>query len=178
MNVLNLRQTALALLRRLDWAPPLLARLVIGVIFVPTGWGKLHNLPDIVASPREIFGKEELHYIALLAYLVVSGPGGRCRSTPSSRAGSTLRAHTPGRRCARPALEGHGGARSPPQPVGRRKNDARRVTQHPLTRRKRRHTPCCLESLLAAGEPAGRAVGRCHPCSGSSRASASRASSA
>jgi putative oxidoreductase len=123
----------LAVLRRLDWAPPLLARLVIGAIFIPTGWGKLHNLPDIVSffrqlgipypelqaplastvefvggtlvlfglatrlmsaplivtmvvaivtavwpqldSWREIFGKEELHYIALLAYLVVAGPG-------------------------------------------------------------------------------------------------------
>ena len=128
-----LRRTALDLLRRLDWAPALLARLVIGAIFVPTGWGKLHNLPDIVAffrelgipypelqapfvssielvcgalvlaglatrlaampligtmvvaiataiwpqleTAREIFGKEELHYMALLAYLVVTGPG-------------------------------------------------------------------------------------------------------
>jgi putative oxidoreductase len=129
----SLRDTALALFRRLDWAPPLLARLVIGAIFVPTGWGKLHNLPDIVAffrqlgipypelqAPfvssvelvggslvlvglatrlaalplmgtmvvaiatavwpqldgwRELFGKEELHYLVLLAWLVVSGPG-------------------------------------------------------------------------------------------------------
>ncbi len=133
MNVQTLRQTALSLLHRLAWAPPLLARLVIGVIFVPTGWGKLHSLPDIVdffrqlgipypelqapfvssielvcgglvlaglatrlaAAPligtmvvaivtaiwpqldtaRDLFGKEELHYVALLAYLVVSGPG-------------------------------------------------------------------------------------------------------
>ncbi len=129
----TLRHTALAWLRRLDWAPPLLSRLVIGAVFVPTGWGKLHNLPDIVAffrqlgipypelqapfvssielvcgalvlvglatrlaaaplvgtmivaiatavwpqleSARELFGKEELHYVALLAYLVVTGPG-------------------------------------------------------------------------------------------------------
>ena len=133
MDLASLRRTALDWLRRLDWAPPLLARLTIGAIFVPTGWGKLHNLPDIVSffrqlgipypeiqapfvssielvcgvlvlvglatrlaaipligtmvvaiatavwpqldSAREIFGKEELHYIALLAYLVVSGPG-------------------------------------------------------------------------------------------------------
>jgi putative oxidoreductase len=133
MNLRTLRATALQILGRLDWAPPLLARLVIGAIFVPTGWGKLHNLPDIVSffrelgipypelqaplastvelvggtlvlvglatrlasvplivtmvvaivtavwpqvdSWRELFGKEELHYIALLAYLVVSGPG-------------------------------------------------------------------------------------------------------
>jgi putative oxidoreductase len=133
MDFGRLRRTTLDWLRRLDWAPPLLARLVIGAIFVPTGWGKLHNLPDIVSffrelgipypelqapfvssielvcgalvlvglatrlaavpligtmvvaiatavwpqldSARELFGKEELHYIALLAYLVVNGPG-------------------------------------------------------------------------------------------------------
>jgi len=133
MSVQDIRDTSLRLLRRLDWAPPLLARLVIGAVFIPTGWGKLHNLPDIIAffrelgipypelqapfvssielvcgglvlvglatrlaaapligtmvvailtavwpqldTAREIFGKEELHYIALLAYLVVTGPG-------------------------------------------------------------------------------------------------------
>ena len=133
MDVRTLRTTALALLARLDWAPPLLARLVIGAVFVPTGWAKLHALPDIVAffhelgipypelqapfvssvelvcgglvlaglatrlaaaplvgtmlvaiatavwpqldSWRDLFGKEELHYAALLGYLVVTGPG-------------------------------------------------------------------------------------------------------
>ncbi len=133
MTPIAIRDTVLAALRRLGWAPPLLARLVIGAVFVPTGWGKLHNLPDIVAffrqlgipypelqapfvssielvcgalvlvglatrlaaaplvgtmvvaiataiwpeldTARDLFGKEELHYIALLAYLVVTGPG-------------------------------------------------------------------------------------------------------
>lgn len=133
MDLGRLRRTALDRLGRLAWAPPLLARLVIGAIFVPTGWGKLHNLPDIVdffrqlgipypeiqapfvssielvcgtlvliglatrlaAVPligtmvvaiatavwpqldaaRDLFGKEELHYTVLLAYLVVNGPG-------------------------------------------------------------------------------------------------------
>lgn len=133
MSVRTIRDTALQLLRRLEWAPPLVARILIGAIFVPTGWGKLHNLPDIIAffrelgiphpelqapfvssielvcgglvlvglatrlaaapligtmvvaiatavwpqldSGRDLFGKEELHYIALLAYLVVTGPG-------------------------------------------------------------------------------------------------------
>jgi len=133
MDFGTLRRTTIGWLGRLAWAPPVLARLVIGAIFVPTGWGKLHNLPDIVnffrelgipypeiqaplvssielvcgalvlvglatrlaAVPligtmtvaiatavwpqldtaRELFGKEELHYIALLAYLVVNGPG-------------------------------------------------------------------------------------------------------
>jgi putative oxidoreductase len=129
----RLRRRVLGWLGRLDWAPPLLARLVIGAIFVPTGWGKLHNLPDVVAffrelgipyaelqapfvssielvcgalvlvglttrlaalpligtmvvaivtavwpaldTARELFGKEELHYLVLLAWLAVSGPG-------------------------------------------------------------------------------------------------------
>jgi hypothetical protein len=46
MDIRTMRQTTLGMLRRLDWAPPLLARLVIGANFVPTGWGKHHNLPD------------------------------------------------------------------------------------------------------------------------------------
>ena len=133
MRLDDLRRNALRALRWLDWAPPLLARLVVGAIFVPTGWGKLHNLPDIVAffrqlgiphpelqapfvstielvcgglvlvglgtrlaaaplivtmvvaivtavwpqldSWRDLFGKEEVHYIVLLAYLVVGGGG-------------------------------------------------------------------------------------------------------
>jgi putative oxidoreductase len=152
MDIRTLRKTAVQSLRHLDWAPPLLARLIIGAVFVPTGWGKLHNLPDIVSffrelgipSPelqapfvssielvcgalvlvglgtrlaavpligtmvvaiatavwpqldtaRELFGKEELHYMALLAYLVVSGPGAvsldalvaRWMAAPASRA--------------------------------------------------------------------------------------------
>lgn len=133
MDIRAIRHTALDTLRRLDWAPSLLARLVVGAIFVPTGWGKLHALPDVIGffrqlgipypeiqaplvsgielvcgalvlvglatrlaavplvgtmvvaiataiwpqldSTRELFGKEELHYLALLAYLVVTGPG-------------------------------------------------------------------------------------------------------
>src|SRR4029078_9707440 len=54
MDVRAMRNTALATLRRLEWRPPLLARLVIGAVFVPTGWGKLHNLPDIVAFFRQL----------------------------------------------------------------------------------------------------------------------------
>lgn len=41
-----------ALLRTADqlrWLPPLLLRTVIGVAFVQTGWGKLHNLEGFTA---------------------------------------------------------------------------------------------------------------------------------
>jgi putative oxidoreductase len=31
-----------------DWLPPLLARLVLAVIFIQSGWGKLHNLSNVI----------------------------------------------------------------------------------------------------------------------------------
>ena len=35
--------------RRLAWLPPALARLALGVVFVQTGWGKLHSLDQVTA---------------------------------------------------------------------------------------------------------------------------------
>lgn len=32
---------------RMQWLPPLLARVVLGVTFTLTGWGKLHNLEQL-----------------------------------------------------------------------------------------------------------------------------------
>lgn len=39
---------------KLDWLPPLLARLTIGFIFVQAGWGKLNNLDNVVAFFTEL----------------------------------------------------------------------------------------------------------------------------
>jgi putative oxidoreductase len=36
-----------ALTRRLDFLPPALARLTLGLLFVGTGWGKLHSLDQV-----------------------------------------------------------------------------------------------------------------------------------
>jgi putative oxidoreductase len=44
-----LRTHVRALAGRLAFAPPLLARMVVGVVFTHSGWGKLHDL-DRVAS--------------------------------------------------------------------------------------------------------------------------------
>lgn len=33
---------------RLDFLPLLLARLTVGYVFVHSGWGKLHHLPDVI----------------------------------------------------------------------------------------------------------------------------------
>lgn len=32
---------------RIGWAPPLLARIVLGWVFIESGWGKLHNLEKV-----------------------------------------------------------------------------------------------------------------------------------
>ncbi len=31
-----------------DWLPPLLARLILAAIFIQSGWGKLHNLSNVI----------------------------------------------------------------------------------------------------------------------------------
>jgi putative oxidoreductase len=35
-------------LTALDWLPPLVARLTLGWVFARSGWGKLHNLPQVI----------------------------------------------------------------------------------------------------------------------------------
>ena len=32
----------------LSWLPPLLARVTVGVVFLQSGWGKLHNLQSVI----------------------------------------------------------------------------------------------------------------------------------
>ena len=44
----TLRRLVLRVARGLQWLPPTLTRLVIGVVFVQSGWGKLHNLEKVV----------------------------------------------------------------------------------------------------------------------------------
>jgi putative oxidoreductase len=46
--MLDLARRLRPLLDALAFVPPLLARLVIGLVFVPSGWGKLHDLPAVV----------------------------------------------------------------------------------------------------------------------------------
>jgi putative oxidoreductase len=46
-DLLALRQRLLGLARRLEFLGPTLARLTVGLVFVSTGWGKLHGLGDL-----------------------------------------------------------------------------------------------------------------------------------
>jgi len=42
-----LRARALVLTTKLDWVAPLVARITLGVLFVSTGWGKVHDLDKV-----------------------------------------------------------------------------------------------------------------------------------
>jgi len=42
-----LRARALDLTTKLDWVAPLVARITLGVVFVSTGWGKVHDLDKV-----------------------------------------------------------------------------------------------------------------------------------
>ena len=46
---IQLRRLLLRITEPLAFAPPLLARVVIGTIFLHSGWGKLHNLDKVAA---------------------------------------------------------------------------------------------------------------------------------
>jgi putative oxidoreductase len=43
----SLRARAIHLLSNVSWLPPLFARLVLGVVFVNSGWGKVHDLGKV-----------------------------------------------------------------------------------------------------------------------------------
>ena len=38
---------SLAVLQKLEWIGPLAVRVTLGIVFVTTGWGKLHSLDDV-----------------------------------------------------------------------------------------------------------------------------------
>jgi len=53
-TLLSLRRRALAIAGKLDWLPPLLLRACLAAVFVPTGWGKLHDLGKVTAYFTEL----------------------------------------------------------------------------------------------------------------------------
>jgi putative oxidoreductase len=74
---------------RLQWLPPLCARLVLGVVFIQSGWGKLHDL----AGTTENFAGWHIpfpHFNAVLASsteflggcLILVGLGTRFAAVP------------------------------------------------------------------------------------------------
>ena len=79
--------------RHLEWLGPLFARIVVGWVFLWSGWGKLTHLhlvtenfagwgipaPEILApfvSGVEFFGGiQEIMYLALFLWLAIAGAG-------------------------------------------------------------------------------------------------------
>lgn len=49
-----LRARALALTTKLDWVAPLVARITLGVLFISTGWGKVHDLDKVTGFFTEL----------------------------------------------------------------------------------------------------------------------------
>ena len=49
-----LRVRALDLTAKLDWVAPLVARTTLGVLFVSTGWGKVHDLDKVTGFFTEL----------------------------------------------------------------------------------------------------------------------------
>ena len=43
--MVNLLLKLRALATRAGWLPPLLVRIVLGIVFIQSGWGKLHDIP-------------------------------------------------------------------------------------------------------------------------------------
>ena len=50
----RLRQSIHAVADRLSWLPPTVARATLGWIFLQSGWGKLNDLPKVVAFFTEL----------------------------------------------------------------------------------------------------------------------------
>jgi putative oxidoreductase len=48
------RSRALALIGRSQWLALLLARLSVGLLFLSTGWGKVHSIPKVTAFFQEL----------------------------------------------------------------------------------------------------------------------------
>ena len=53
-RLLDWRERVRTASRALAWLPPLLARASVGLTFVGTGWGKLHNLEHVIDFFRSL----------------------------------------------------------------------------------------------------------------------------
>jgi putative oxidoreductase len=54
LKIEALRARVLPVLERASWVGPLALRLSLGAVFLGTGWGKLHNLPQFTSFLTEL----------------------------------------------------------------------------------------------------------------------------
>jgi putative oxidoreductase len=50
----KIRSRALEIIGRLHWLAPLLGRMSVGLLFVSTGWGKVHDIPKVTHFFQEL----------------------------------------------------------------------------------------------------------------------------
>jgi putative oxidoreductase len=53
-NIAMLRRLIHTITDKLAWLPPLAVRISLGVVFINTGWGKLHSLDDVTSFFTEL----------------------------------------------------------------------------------------------------------------------------
>jgi putative oxidoreductase len=85
----NARDRALNITQKLDWLGPLVARITLGVLFVSTGWGKVHSLAKVTAYFTELgipFPGIQAPMVSLIeligGVLLVIGLGSRFAALP------------------------------------------------------------------------------------------------
>jgi putative oxidoreductase len=59
--------------RRLDWLAPLLGRVTLGVLFMSTGWGKVHNLDKVAGFFTELGIPAPAFQATLVSYVELIG---------------------------------------------------------------------------------------------------------
>jgi putative oxidoreductase len=90
MNNLNsLLTKAHSSLHKLNWLPPLLARITLGVVFVESGWGKIHHIDKVAEFFMSLHipaANAQAHFVAYLeligGFLVLIGFCTRLISIP------------------------------------------------------------------------------------------------
>ena len=73
-KVLASRDRLLAIARKLDWLPLLLVRASLAAVFVPSGWGKLHDLEKVTGFFTDL-GIPAPHFNAVLVAVSELGRG-------------------------------------------------------------------------------------------------------
>jgi putative oxidoreductase len=53
-SLVKLSDRSLAALKRIDWMPATVARATVGLIFLSSGWGKVHNLGKVTGFFAEL----------------------------------------------------------------------------------------------------------------------------
>lgn len=67
------RSYARALVGKVDWLAPLLGRVTVGVLFMSTGWGKVHNLGKVTAFFTELGIPAPAFQATLVSYVELVG---------------------------------------------------------------------------------------------------------